>query len=346
MGDRLPSKQTPFVLGLAFLAGATTCFVVGSSKLILLTARLLQGFSSAAVFTFGSALLLERVGHDQVGQAMGYTGVGLTAGLLLGPIIGGVLYQFGGYFVVFLVPIGMIIMEIILRLLVVDKGVTRAKPPVLHDTEYQNTGRQALSPDNNLQNSNPSQLSSERLKPDESENEPLLKRAGAVRNAYLTLFASLRFSSALLSLLILNGLACGFDAILPAYGHDTLDFTTSQVSLLFLTMGVPMILTPVSGWTTDKYGPKLPAILGLTLMIPALFSLRFATCESDLPFLKLILLLSLIGTAFSQVMTPLQTEVSATVKEIERSSPGIFGKYGAYSQAYGLMNSAFALGST
>ena len=355
VGDRVANRQTPFVLGLAFLAGATLCFVVGCSVIILLIARLLQGFSSAVVYTFGSALLLERVGHEQIGQAMGYTGVAMTAGLLLGPVIGGILYEFGGYSVVFLVPVGMLIIEIVLRLLVIDKNIIRIASPQPDNTEAQDNERGAMSPDFNSQCTTPAQyITSKDGHPpfsngipisDENENEPLLKRSDPFRNAYIKLLASPRFITANLSLLILNGLACGFDAILPAYGHDAFGLTTSQVSLLFLIMGVPMLLAPVSGWTTDRFGPKLPAIMGLMLMTPALFSLRFATADSDFSFLKLSSILFIIGVAFSQVMTPLQTEASATVKEIEYSSPGIFGTRGAYSQAYGLMSSAFALGS-
>ena len=336
VGDRVANRQTRFVLGLAFLAGATLCFVVGCSVIILLIARLLQGFSSAVVYTFGSALLLERVGHEQIGQAMGYTGVAMTAGLLLGPVIGGILYEFGGYSVVFLVPVGMLIIEIVLRLLVIDKNIIRIASPQPDNTEAQDNERGAMSPDFNSQCTTPAQyITSKDGHPpfsngipisDENENEPLLKRSDPFRNAYIKLLASPRFITANLSLLILNGLACGFDAILPAYGHDAFGLTTSQVSLLFLIMGVPIIM-------------------GLMLMTPALFSLRFATADSDFSFLKLSSILFIIGVAFSQVMTPLQTEASATVKEIEYSSPGIFGTRGAYSQAYGLMSSAFALGS-
>ena len=80
------------MLSLAFLAGATVCFSLGFSAVVLLMARILQGLSGAAVFTFGRTLILHKVGHERIGRAMGFTGTARSAGLLLGPVIGGGLF--------------------------------------------------------------------------------------------------------------------------------------------------------------------------------------------------------------------------------------------------------------
>lgn len=50
------------------------------------------------------ALLNDFIGAEHIGKAMGYTSMALSMGLLLGPVLGGVLYEYGGYFQVFYPP--------------------------------------------------------------------------------------------------------------------------------------------------------------------------------------------------------------------------------------------------
>lgn len=176
------------------------------------------------------------------------------------------------------------------------------------------------------------------------ESRPLLgghERKGS----YLVLLRSPRFAATISSLLILSGLANGFDAILPAYSHDTLHLTTSQVAVLFLVMGLPMTLAPIAGWAADRYGPKWPASTGSTIMLPSLVLLRLIRPELAHPFLGLVLLMCFVGISFSLTMTALQVEATAAITDMEAASPEIFGELGATSQAYGLMNTAFAVGS-
>jgi MFS family permease len=64
--------------------------MVGRSPAALVAARALQGFSAAAVWVIGMALLVDTVPQDRLGRAMGRTTVALTWGSVLGPAIGGV----------------------------------------------------------------------------------------------------------------------------------------------------------------------------------------------------------------------------------------------------------------
>ena len=81
----------PFVLGLVAQTCATVMYVIGSHPATLLTARFLQGVSASAIWVVGLALIVDTVGKDHAGEAMGYTGMAMTWGLLLGPMAGGVM---------------------------------------------------------------------------------------------------------------------------------------------------------------------------------------------------------------------------------------------------------------
>src|SRR5271155_5850713 len=58
--------------------------------------RLLQGAAAVASWTAGLALIAEHYPEKRV-EMMGFALTGSTAGSLLGPVIGGSLYEAGGY---------------------------------------------------------------------------------------------------------------------------------------------------------------------------------------------------------------------------------------------------------
>ncbi|KAL9103487.1 MAG: hypothetical protein Q9163_001483 [Psora crenata] len=344
----------PFLLGLGFLGGATLSFALGKSITFLLLARLLQGFSSAAVFTFGLALLQDKVGNEEIGWALGLTGAAMSAALLLGPVIGGLLYEHGGYFTVFLPNLCLIVAELFLRLIIIDENRTPCVD-TLNDpskccrqgTETAHSNRlngAATAQDGDFRSDTSNQVL-DTASQNRDEGEPLLPNSCPKGNAYLILLCSPRFMVAIGGLFLLSSIANGFDAILPPYILEVFSLSPSYLALLYLIMGLPMLLAPIAGALTDRYGPKIPATASLVMLTMSLLLLRLITPAISWPIYKLMALLFVVGNAFAFAMPPLQTEVSAVVREMERTRLGVFGKYGGYSQAYGLMNTAFAAGS-
>jgi MFS family permease len=88
--DRGTSRQIPFIIGLLALGSSTIMFWVARTVLCLVIARVLQGLSAAVVWTVGMALVVDTVGKDQVGAAMGYISMAMTVGTVFGPFIGGI----------------------------------------------------------------------------------------------------------------------------------------------------------------------------------------------------------------------------------------------------------------
>ncbi|KEK25076.1 permease [Bacillus gaemokensis] len=77
---------------------------------------MLQGVSAAATWTAGLALLADVFPLQERGKAMGLALSGQAAGMLLGPTIGGVLYQWGGYHLPFIVAATIAFVDGILRI--------------------------------------------------------------------------------------------------------------------------------------------------------------------------------------------------------------------------------------
>ena len=52
--------------------------------------------------TVGTAILADTVGQEGVGPAMGFIGMSIALGVLIGPVVGGFLYHTYGYLAVFI----------------------------------------------------------------------------------------------------------------------------------------------------------------------------------------------------------------------------------------------------
>ena len=120
VNDLAPSRQAPFVLGLLALGGSTLLFTLARSLPVLVVARVLQGLSTAVAETVGSAMLLDKVGQDSIGEALGWKGLASTVGFFAGPLVGGVLYDSAGYFAVYMPVFVLLAVELVLRVLVIE----------------------------------------------------------------------------------------------------------------------------------------------------------------------------------------------------------------------------------
>ena len=335
IGDKLPSRRTPFVLGLVLVFLSTLLFALASDLWALLTARILEGFSTAIVHTVGYTLLNEVVGVEHLGKATGYTSMALSFGLLLGPVLGGVLYEYCGYFQVFLPAFGLIAMEIILRMMVIEKE-KKPIPP----TSQSSSSTEATQKDP-LVHEIPSDPASH-----PRELESLLQPPATTQsaNAYKALLTSPRFVMTLAALLILNSIANGFDSTLVPYIQEAFHMPATQAAALFLALAAPMLLAPISGWLTDRYGARLPILSGLTLAIPSQILLSLVSKGATMPFLKLAVLLAIMGLTFALAMAPLQVEANFVVHQMEKETPGGFGSHGILARAIGLMTTVISAG--
>lgn len=109
--------------GLIVLAAATALLAVGTSLPVLITGRALQGASGAIVWISGLALMVDTVGQKDVGQMMGYVGASLSLAFLIGPALGGVVAERAGYEGVFAMCWACIGLDIVLRLVMIEKKV-------------------------------------------------------------------------------------------------------------------------------------------------------------------------------------------------------------------------------
>lgn len=108
------------------VARSMTGFIVG---------RLLQGGAAAMVNVAGLALVVDVVDKEHLGEILGYLGTASMIGIISGPPLGGLVYHAGGYYAVCALAFSMIAVDLVLRMVVIEKRVVDrlAKPVDLPD---------------------------------------------------------------------------------------------------------------------------------------------------------------------------------------------------------------------
>lgn len=84
-------RRLTLVAGLGVYAVGSLLSLISPTIGFFLAARIVQGFGGAFIFPVIMAMLGDLVEPGQVGRAMGWLGATTTAGLALGPLIGGIL---------------------------------------------------------------------------------------------------------------------------------------------------------------------------------------------------------------------------------------------------------------
>jgi multidrug resistance protein len=93
--DRI-GRKVPIVGGLVLLALSTVLFAFAESLPVLFAARLAQGAADAITWVVGFALIADLYGPAERGRVMGVVMSGTSFGLMIGPSLGGWLYETGG----------------------------------------------------------------------------------------------------------------------------------------------------------------------------------------------------------------------------------------------------------
>lgn len=160
----------------------------------------------------------------------------------------------------------------------------------------------------------------------------------------LTLLRSRRLLAGLWGCIVQSILLTAFEATLALQVRQIFHWNSIGAGLLFLPVVLPSFTAPIIGSYCDKYGPRYLSTAAFILACPLLVCLRFVTHDAVGQKILLCMLLFLLGVANVVGFPPLMAEISYCVEEKERKRPGIFGKQGAYAQAYALFNISFAGG--
>ncbi|KAJ9664553.1 hypothetical protein H2198_000204 [Neophaeococcomyces mojaviensis] len=352
LADRTNARQTPFLTGLAALLAATTMLAFGRSITVLVIARVLQGISAAVVWTVGLALVLDTVGPENLGKVIGSIFSFISVGELMAPVLGGVLYDKTGYAGVFGVGVGVLVLDFIMRILVVEKKVAAryTSESGLSVNPGDHSSRQEGGDDEEEEEEEANE-GTELLGKKEQDAFKVPSGQNKVVRALPILYclSDPRVAVALLLSFVQASTLAMFDATIPTEAESLLRFSSLEAGLLFVALNVPyLLLGPIAGWAVDKYGTKPAAVFGFSFLVPALALLRLPTAGvvhgQKATEILWCAMLTLNGVGLAIIGSPSIVEASSIVQKYDKTNEGFFGENGPYAQLYGFQSLTFSAG--
>lgn len=377
LADRVQCRRWPLLIGLLALGASTAFLCVGTHLGFWIVGRLCQGASAAVVWTVGLALLVDSVEKDELGKVLGFVGTGMTLGSLGGPLLGGALYEHGGYYSVFGVAFGFIAIDVVLRLLMIERKDAakwletegEGRPAVEPAIEPAIGSELVPGPLGNIDcgrhldwiereldtapESEPKDKASSVQKPPLEGSVAIEVTAetetvcGKRKSALFTLCSSCRFIITLWAYFVWGLILTSCDSVLPLFVEELFNWKQTAQGLIFIPLTFPSFFDPIIGCFTDRFPwtRRYVACAAFIGAVPALVCLRFVRNDTTHDMIKLCGLLVLLGACLAAMLAIILVEVSYIVKEKEAKRPAVWGKGGSIALAYGLLNSSFSAGS-
>lgn len=315
-------------------------------------------------------MILDTVGPGDLGKVIGSIFSFISVGELAAPVLGGVLYEKAGYGGVFGIGAALLGVDLIMRILVVEKKVAaRYEEKMSSDSNNDSANANGAIDANEAERQQTANGTTDgRNHNDDDEQTPLLQgskqRETNLENykidpsslprivrffPLLHCLTNARLPIALLVAFVQATLLATFDATIPTEAESLFNFTSLRAGLLFIALDIPyLILGPLAGWAVDKYGTKPAAVIGFTYLIPTLALLRLPHAGGKSQIILYSALLSLNGIGLAIIGSPSIVEASNVVQAYDKANKdsGVFGENGPYAQLYGMNSLVFSAGLT
>lgn len=262
----------------------------------------------------------------------------------MAPAVGGFLYQKTGYTSVFALASSILVLDITLRFLLIEKSSAREykdedednnvripEPPVEESTSEGNNEEDSL------------------LWKQEEEIYKIVPSGHKLFKAFpiLSCLGNPRLLSSFFLTIIQASTLSSFDATIPTVALEYFGVDSLQAGLLFVATVVPcIVLGPLAGWMVDRYDTKPMATFGYGFLVPALLILRLVQPGDTQQIIRYAILLAVCGVGIAFIGPPALVEGSFIMKRYHQANPGFFGEQGPYAQLYALSSMAFSLGLT
>jgi EmrB/QacA subfamily drug resistance transporter len=272
-------REKIFTLG--FLVFAASSLMCGFSQTVLelILARFAQGVGGAMLQSSSRALASESVTEDLAGRAQGYMTTAHHVGFILGPSIGGLMIDYLSWRWSFflLAPVGFAGAGLAFANLK-RRGHGGARGPVSIDylgaaLLFAITTTLVFLFDRRTHQATGDSVQIFLIVVLLASLAGFLVHESRAKHPFvnLELFKIRRFSFSVISLLVI-GMCYSLTAFLmPFYLQDVLRLSATQVGMLFMAPSVLTVaLAPLSGYLTDRLGPRVPATCGVLFMIVSL----------------------------------------------------------------------------
>ncbi|GLB07059.1 hypothetical protein AtubIFM57258_002380 [Aspergillus tubingensis] len=329
--DRMSSKRILLVGSLLAALFGSIVLALATSTFTLFAGRLIQAIASSFIWVVGYATIADNVQPENLGKTYGVISLVVAAGTSGGPMVAGILFELGGYWVAWSSAFIILILDIILRLLMLEK------PDVQGDADYSSNASVASDPERApLLSSNPG-----------------LEADMAGWKFYVYILRYPRFVCGVLSYLSFAVLVSSFDTTLPLHVRDVFSWGSFPAGMMFFALQGPgILLSPICGWLKDRVGTRWPTTVGFLLLAPVMWVIgmpgdeRFPWAnEGDRGKVIYAVGVTVVGSVSCLLNGAGTIEATVTIDEVEAKHPGIFGPNGGYSRALSVASMGWTLGA-
>ncbi|KAJ5912771.1 hypothetical protein N7504_001654 [Penicillium tannophilum] len=315
------NRQDLYLFGLIILTGSMTLFITANTVMWYIYAKVLQGAATAILTVSGLTILTDAVDKHQLGQMIGYVSTAMILGFMSGSPIGGMIFEFGGYYTVLGIAFGLIALDMLLRLSVVEKKVATRWRTLPEYCPYKGhtytSGYFSCETIFNRENSN-------------DNNRP----SGSL--ALVKLLQQSRILISLWAVIVSALVMSALDATLAIFVQDVFHSSALGSGLIFIPVAFAAFLQPFSVYLCERFGCRIIAFIAFAALSPTLVCLRFV--EQDTTFNTTILCIILlgIGLCVNFAEPALLLEIQRVLHGIEMEDPAVFGDNSAVPQAFSL----------
>lgn len=249
ISDRIKRRQELMVGGLVIIIGSTLLLCLTKVLWLYFVGRLVQGISAGVVWTIGLAIIADTGDYDNMAFLMSFPGIGTSLGTFLGPLIGDVVYERAGYYPVFYICFGILLVDVVLRLFMLEKSQ-------LHDKRHKRAlelstqDLSLLSPElvtymnryiDFVGNSEEAERKQKELEEQFGSRLTLLGRQFKIPMV-ISILKDVRVANAILLAIGISWVMASVDSTVPLHLEEIFGFNSLQSGLVFLAQPFPLFL--------------------------------------------------------------------------------------------------------
>jgi EmrB/QacA subfamily drug resistance transporter len=313
IGDSIGRKRI-FTIGLAIYTVGLVLCSLSPNILVLIFSRVVQGAGAAVMMTLGSAIVVGTFPKEQQGQAIGMLAMFVSVGLIAGPALGGVILDYLDWQGIFYTRIPVGIIALVLTAIIIQEhreansrlqlDIGGAVTLLIGATcllLFLNLGRDwgYLAAPSLVLLTSAIVLLGIFLYVERHVSQPVLD---------LSFFKNRVFTLASVTNM-LQMMSCSIAPVLiPFFLVSGLQLSSSASGLLMALIAVPpVIISPVSGWISDRIGNRIPMIIACCFFTAALFIASRWSIQSTIP--QVILVLVCFGIGMGTFNAPNQSAI-------------------------------------
>ena len=317
LGD-LFGRRRIYTLGfLLFVLGSALCGVA-QSPLQLIVFRALQAIGGSMIVANGRAIVSVALPGAQRGKALGFASMAFHVGFLTGPTLGGFLIDTIGWRWIFYINLPIGVWGAYLAWKVIEE-----KEQKLKAASMDLSGALLLLLTNSLLIYAMNQL------PHLGWSHPTVLRtllfAGCALIVFVivelrspspvlsfALFRNRLFTASMFSLFFITSTQSAIGFLMPFYLQTVMGFSPSQMGWIIIANSVVIVMVaPVAGWMSDRFGSRLLCTVGAGLIVIGQFLIASLGLGSSVP--RIISPLALSGLGWAIFNAPNQSAILGSV---------------------------------